>query len=69
MRNRKAKEPISEERIKLAGKFRDDIAAKGRSEVVCPVCNEKPVMKTTEHGERTYIRCRCGYILDGEINL
>ena len=37
--------------------------------VICPKCGMHPEMLTTEKGERSTVRCKCGYICDTEINL
>ena len=37
--------------------------------IICPKCGAYPKMTMTENGERSTVRCKCGYICDTEINL
>ena len=36
--------------------------------VICPKCNQSPVIKYTPNRERTLITCPCGYVHEIEIN-
>lgn len=53
----------------LAEKAKKEKRLTGEVKVVCPKCQEKPVITTTLNGERTTIKCRCRYIFSEDINL
>ena len=54
---------------KLIQQVRADYISMGKTDCVCPMCGDHPVMYNTSHGARTIITCRCRYITDVEINL
>ena len=60
---------ISPQSIMLANQARLEQVRYGHISVRCPKCNSTPEIITTPHGERTTIRCKCGYIMNEEINL
>ncbi|MBQ8982648.1 MAG: hypothetical protein IJ079_03585 [Lachnospiraceae bacterium] len=51
----------------LAKRARIEQMQNGKVSVICPRCNEKPVVNIIGNNERIYVRCKCGYIADGEI--
>lgn len=60
---------ISHQSIMLANQAWMEQLKNGYVSVKCPKCHEHPEIMTTPRGERTNIRCKCGYFLDGWINL
>lgn len=59
---------ISRQSIMLAKKARLEQQKNGYVSVICPKCQKHPEITTTSRGERTIIRCQCGYIKNIEIN-
>ena len=59
---------ISRQSIMLAKQARLEKQKNGYVSVVCPKCQEHPKITTTLRGERTIIKCKCGYIKNAEIN-
>lgn len=53
----------------LADRALREYMGNGSVSTVCPKCREHPEIKTTPGGERTVVRCRCGYVKNMEINL
>lgn len=59
--------PISEA-DKLAKQAMLEFDRDGFISVVCPKCHKNPEITMTSHGERTTVKCPCGYILYVDIN-
>lgn len=53
----------------LADKARKELETGSTTSVICPRCHSRPVLTVTPKGERSKIRCNCGYIYDAEIYL
>lgn len=53
----------------LAKQAKREFERDGKVTVVCPKCQKHPSVTTTSKGERTTVRCECGYVFTGEINL
>lgn len=51
----------------LAQQARMEMEKNGYVTVTCPKCHTKPVVSTTPGGERSTVRCKCGYVSDMEI--
>ena len=58
---------ISEESIMLAKKAIQEMRLTGAVTVKCPKCGTIPKITISPRGERQTVRCKCGYIADGEI--
>lgn len=58
----------SRESSMLAHQARLEQLKNGYVTTICPKCHEHPEITMTSKGERTFIRCPCGYIKSGEIN-
>ena len=52
----------------LAKQAKREFKRDGKVTVVCPKCQKHPSVTTTPKGERTMVRCECGYVFTGEIN-
>lgn len=65
---KKAFPTISQESIMLAKQARLEKMKIGCVKVTCPKCQEHPEISSTSKGERTIIRCKCGYVKNIEIN-
>ena len=59
---------ISHQSIMLAKQARLEQQKNGYVSVICPKCQEHPEITMTSNGERTIIRCKCGYVKNVEIN-
>ena len=63
--------PTTEETVSLTDEARKEIACEkkqdGKVTVLCPKCKNAP--KVILNGNRTIVKCSCGYILDAEIYL
>lgn len=53
--------------IMLAKQARKEKREFGQVFVVCPKCQEHPVIYLSPDGERLDVRCKCGFVQDGEI--
>lgn len=62
-----SKTPLSQSSM-LAHQARLEQLKNGYVTTICPKCHEHPEITMTSKGERTIIRCPCGYIKSGEIN-
>lgn len=60
---------ISPQSVMLAKQVKREFEKDGKVTVVCPKCQKRPNVTTTPKGERTTVRCECGYVFDGEIYL
>lgn len=58
----------SHQSILLAKQARQEQQKSGYVSVICPKCQEHPKITMTSRGERTIIKCACGYIRTAEIN-
>ena len=58
---------ISPQSIMLAKQAQKEQALNGAVTVVCPKCQKHPKIETTSRGERTFVSCKCRYILDAEL--
>jgi len=57
----------STEPVKLANQAVAEMKKNGYVTTRCPECNTTP--KVILDGNRTVVKCRCGYIVDSEIYL
>lgn len=46
-----------------------EIHETGKIQTVCPKCKTTLKISMSERGERTYVKCDCGYVYYCEINL
>ena len=67
-KEKKASPTVSQQSTMLAKQARMEKMENGYVTVVCPKCHEHPKITTTSRGERSIVRCNCGYIIDAEIN-
>lgn len=51
----------------LAKKARTEKLQNGMVTVVCPKCGQIPEVRIAGNNERILVKCKCGYIMDGEI--
>ncbi len=58
----------SNESSMLAKKARRELEADSTTLVLCPKCQTRPTLTITPGGERSTVRCKCGYIRNTEIN-
>ncbi len=65
--NEKSQEDILYPRM-LVRKARLELLETNSTTVICPKCNQSPVIKYTPNHERTLITCPCGYLHEIEIN-
>lgn len=66
---KKTSHSISQQSLLLAKQARMEMMENGCITVICPKCQEHPKITTTLRGERTIVICRCGYIINVDINL
>lgn len=53
----------------LAQQARMEQELRGEVNTVCPKCRERLTITMTTKGERTIVRCKCGYVYSEDINL
>lgn len=51
----------------LANQARLEQIRDGYVSTKCPKCDSTPEVITTPNGERSSVRCKCGYVASGEI--
>ena len=66
---KKTSHNISPQSLLLAKQARMEMMENGYITIICPKCQEHPKITTTSNGERTIVTCRCGYIINVDINL
>lgn len=49
----------------LVNQARYELEENAITNIVCPKCNETPTL--TVSGNRSIVRCKCGYLRNGEI--
>ncbi len=58
---------------KLSYKVFHDYLNDNDTNIICPICNQKPIFeeKKDVYGKinRAFVSCKCGYIINGEIFL
>lgn len=59
---------VFKQSIMLANQARLEKQENGKVSVICPKCQDHPKITISSHGERTTIRCKCGFVRSGEIN-
>lgn len=52
----------------LAKQARLEKVRSGQITTTCPMCKQVLMMTTTSNGERTTIKCGCGYVRSTDIN-
>ncbi len=57
----------SNESNMLAKKARQELETDSTTSVLCPKCQTRPTLTITPGGERSTVRCKCGYIRNTEI--
>lgn len=58
----------SDESSMLAKKAHRELEADSTTLVLCPKCQTRPTLTITPRGERSTVRCECGYIRNTEIH-
>ena len=66
MKNEILYQPSEESRI-LANQARKELEQSSTTSVLCPLCHTHPKLTVTPGGERSKVRCECGYIYSAEI--
>lgn len=57
----------SKESITLAKQARRELERDLTTSVLCPMCKTHPTLTVTPGGERSKVKCKCGYIYSSEI--
>lgn len=59
--------------IELSNKVFCDYTNTGDTNIICPICHEKPTYRESRDNNgrlsRASVACKCGHILNGEIYL
>lgn len=66
MTNETLRQP-SKESIMLAKQARRELERDSTTSVLCPRCKTHPTLTVTPGGERSKVKCECGYIYSSEI--